>query len=91
MHCSTQDVETLDLLLELPFPDPIIEDEDHVLRTCPLYEDLRNKLIPKTKIYLFSDTGQIFSDSTTIRDIGRFLTKAYDRRFPRTTPCPKPK
>ena len=88
MHCSTQDVETLDLLLELPFPDPIIEDEDHVLRTCPLYEDLRNKLQPKTKTYLSSDVGQIFSDSTTIRDIGRFLTKAYDRRFPRTTQKP---
>ena len=43
-HCSTTDVESLDLLLELPFPDPIIEDELHVLRTCPLYEDLRHYL-----------------------------------------------
>jgi hypothetical protein len=84
-RCSTKDEETLDLLLELrPFPDPIIEDELHVLRICPLYEDLRDKFRPETKISLSSDLGKIFSDSSAIRDIGRFLTKAYERRFPKT-------
>ena len=82
-HCSTEDEETLDLLLELPFPDPVIEDELHVLRTCPLYADLRDKLLPKTKTYLYSDVGLLFKESTTIRDIGRFLTKACERRFPK--------
>ena len=84
-YCSTEDEETLELLLELPFPDPIIEDECHVLRKCPLYEDLRGKLLPKTTTYLSSDIGQIFADSSTIRDVGRFLIKAYEKRFPRKT------
>ena len=79
-HCSTDDVDTLDLILELPFPDPIIEDELHILRTCPLYT---HKLSQQTKTYLFSDISLIFADSTTIRDIGRFLTKVHDRRFPK--------
>ena len=80
-HCSTTDVESLDLLLELPFPDPIIEDELHVLRTCPLYEDLRHCLSQQSKTLLFSDIGQIFAHPTTIGDLGRFLTKAHEQRF----------
>ena len=40
-HRTTKDQEVLDLLMELPFQDPIIEDEIHILRICPLYEDLR--------------------------------------------------
>jgi hypothetical protein len=38
-HCiSTNDQETLDLLMELPYPDPMIEDEIHLY--YPLYEIL---------------------------------------------------
>ena len=84
-HCSTTDVESLDLLLELPFPDPIIEDELHVLRTCPLYEDLRHCLSQQSKTLLFSDIGQIFAHPTTIGDLGRFLTKAHERRLPKAS------
>ena len=35
--CDGQNVATL---AELPFFEPIIEDELHVLRTCPAYHDL---------------------------------------------------
>ena len=65
-HCSTIDVESLDLLLKLPFPDLIIEDELHVLRTCPFYEDVRHCLSPQSKTLLFSDIGQNFAHPTTI-------------------------
>ena len=87
-HCSTTDVDSLDLLLELPFPDPIIEDELHILRTCPLYEDLRHCLSPPSKTLLFSDIGQMFAHPTTIGDLGRFLTKAHERRFPKSLKRP---
>ena len=42
--CSKNDDDTVTLLAELPFFDPIVEDETHVIQTCPLYEDLRKKL-----------------------------------------------
>jgi hypothetical protein len=48
-NCTTKDQEVLELLLVLPFPDPIIEDETQVLKDCPLYEDLRRKLLPQTR------------------------------------------
>ena len=38
--CSHNEDGTVSLLSELPFFDPIIEDE-HVLLTCPLYEPIR--------------------------------------------------
>ena len=40
-HCSSDDISSLGLLLELPFSEPIIEDEPHVLSTCPLYHEHR--------------------------------------------------
>lgn len=67
--------------LELPFPDPIIEDELHVLRKCLLYEDLRHKLSQQTKTYLFSNISRVYSDAATLRDIARFLTKVNNMRF----------
>jgi hypothetical protein len=59
-HCTTNYQETLDLLMELPYPDPIIEDETHILNTCPLYEDLRQKLPPQTRSLLHTEISQIF-------------------------------
>ena len=81
-NCTTKDQEVLELLLVLPFPEPIIEDETHVLKECPLYEDLRRKLLPQTSSLLQSEIGQIFKNSATIRDLGRFLAKVNNRRFP---------
>ena len=42
--CSKNDDDTVTLLAEFPFFDPFVEDETHVIQTCPLYEDLRKKL-----------------------------------------------
>ena len=85
-HCTTENQEVFDLLMELPYPDPIIEDETHILQTCPLYEDLRQRLLPHTSNLIHSDIAQIFRHARTIRDIGRFLTKVNDRRFPKILP-----
>ena len=85
-HCTTENQEVFDLLMELPYPDPIIEDETHILQTCPLYEDLRQRLLPHTSNLIHSDIAQIFRHARTIRDIGKFLTKVNDRRFPKILP-----
>ena len=42
--CSKNDDDTFTLPAELPFSDPIVEDETRVIQTCPLYENLVKKL-----------------------------------------------
>ena len=66
--------------LKLPLSEPIIEDEEHVLLTCPLYEDLRQQLLPATQNLLENDFGSIFENSWTIRDIGNYISKMFERR-----------
>ena len=79
-HCCTEDEALLELLLELPLSEPIIEDENHVLLTCPLYEDLRQQLLPATQNLLENDFGSIFENAWTIRDIGNYISKIFERR-----------
>ena len=79
-HCCTDDEGTLDLLLELPFPTPIIEDEEHVLSDCPLYDDLKDQLCPFTRNLLGEDIALIFENSIAIRDFGSYVRKIFDRR-----------
>lgn len=44
--CSTSNADDLEMLHELPFFEPIYEDEEHFLLECPSYRDLRDHLIP---------------------------------------------
>ena len=44
--CSTDDKELLQLLANLPTVNLIIEDEEHFIRDCPRYEELRSELSP---------------------------------------------
>ena len=82
--CSAEDTESLELILELPFADPIIEDEQHVLLQCPQYEDLRGNLSSRSQEYLLTDIENIFNDLWSIRDVGRFIEKIFEKRFPIT-------
>ena len=80
--CSTDDVEVLECLAEMPLFEPILEDEIHVLRTCPLYEDFRHRLSQPAKTWLFADPAQLFTDGKLIREVSKFLVRADSRRFP---------
>ena len=82
-HCCVDDRETLLNLIELPFFDPIIEDEVHVLSQCPLYEDLREALNDVTREALLTDLPRALSlkDELMTRDIGKFLIKVNERRL----------
>ena len=83
-HCSTEDSEIIDSLCVLPFYDPIIEDEEHVLNDCPLYEDIRTKMKIETREKLTTRSGIkiAFCDVHQIREAARFLRKCHKRRFP---------
>ena len=89
--CSTSSDDTLHGLTELPFFYPIIEDELHVLRTCPLYDDFRHKLSDGVKTNIFSDVKSLFSTATQLRETARFLSKSHRRRFPPNDEVLKPK
>ena len=82
--CSNQDWEIMELLAGLPTFPSIIEDELHVLRSCILYEDLRQRLSQTAKTAIFSDVSLLFSSTTLIRETSRFLGKIHLRRFPKS-------
>ena len=81
--CSTEDRDVLEHFAEMPFFDPIIEDEVHVLRTCSLYEDYRHRLSQRAKTCLFANLEGLFTDTSLIRETVRFLVRANNRRFPK--------
>ena len=70
-------------MAELPFFDPIIEDEVHVLRTCPLYQDNRDRLSPEAKTNLFEGMDLIFTQPKLLKEIAKFLVDIDALRFPR--------
>ena len=75
---------TIDHLAELPFFEPIIEDELHVLRDCPAYNDLRDQLSGTTKTNLLNDDlTSLFDDRRMIQEIAKMLVRVQARRFPK--------
>ena len=66
------DLEAAEYLSELPFFEPIIEDEIHVLRTCPAYHDLRSNLNDSFKTNLFADLAEAFRQT---KELGRYVKK----------------
>ena len=81
--CTTGDQGTVEALAELPFFDPIVEDELHVLRTCQLYEDIRQRLSEGMKNALFANPSDLFQRGELILETAKFLTKIWNRRFPK--------
>ena len=79
-HCTDQDA--LELLLALPGDTiPIIEDEFHVLITCPQYEDIRNKLDKKTREALVNNMQSLFEEEKVTK-IANYISKVFKKRFP---------
>ena len=64
-QCCDEDM--VKLLAELPFFDPILEDEVHVLQQCPLYSDLRESLSDAAKACLSHDLTTLFDDQQFTR------------------------
>ena len=66
------------MLAELPFFDPIIEDELHV----PSYHDLRLGLSHSNKTHLFSEPINMFHPDN-IRETAAFVERLLERRHPK--------
>ena len=79
---SCCDIQEAELLSELPFFEPIIEDEHHVLRTCPAYHDIRLALSFKNKTCLFANTALMFHPEN-VRETARYVKRIHERRYPK--------
>ena len=83
VYCSA-DLETMDHLSAMPYFDPIIEDENHVLFECPQYEEERLLLnkIQKDAVKSLDDFKRSLTCADGIRRMARFLNRCHKRRFP---------
>lgn len=79
---SCCDVNETELLAELPFFEPIIEDEYHVLRTCPAFHDIRLALSDNNKTCLFANIGMMFHPEN-VQETARYARRIHDRRYPK--------
>ena len=69
-HVCTN-MENAVLLSTLPLYHPIVEDENHVLLTCPGYHNIRLELEDIIKNLIFTDMCQAFKCTTKI---AKFVT-----------------
>ena len=82
-HCCNQEVE---LLQQLPFAEtPILEDERHILASCPAYHHLRLQLNDHIKSTLVAWDERITSlfEESSMTEFGLYVHKIFRERFPK--------
>ena len=68
----------------LPFHDTIIEDENHILVTCPRYHALRTLLHEDTKsLLLRNEDHHLLFQPEHVQHFGRYVKKIFNLRFPK--------
>ena len=68
----------------LPFHDTIIEDENHILVTCPRYHALRTLLHEDTKsLLLRNEDHHLLFLPEHVQHFGRYVKKIFNLRFPK--------
>ena len=73
--CTTDDLETFELLTQLPFRQNIVEDEKHVLLQCPSYAHIREQHLEMKEPRLpIVHLRHIFKE--TPHEVAIFLRKA---------------
>ena len=81
-HCCSDD--EVYLLSQLPFFDPIIEDEQHFIFACPLYNDVKKHVKRMTMdIISNGETKQLFGHPLHVKEFARYLTRCQKVRFPK--------
>ena len=79
--CCTQDRSVLELLVNLPNSEVIMEDEVHFLRDCGNYEDLRAEQSPRMYSILQSDISALFDQHLLLLESSNYIYKLFKRRF----------
>ena len=81
--CCSREVE---LLQQLPFAEEsIVEDERHILATCPAYQHLRTHLSDhvKSSIVAWDERVPSLFEETSMMEFGLFVHKIFQHRFPK--------
>ena len=73
---------TLELLLQLPEANPIIEDEVHFLGSCSRYQTMRASIKEPTKTLLLNGAYKTLFLEEHIGEFTKFLTQIFKTRFP---------
>lgn len=84
--CCLNEEESSEVLLlmeHLPFYEPILETEHHVLTECPAYHHIRYKLSEDLKsLIMCLEYGTIMEQPSLIDEFGVYLIKCYNLRHP---------
>ena len=80
--CTTDNAE---LFLNLPFADdPVIEDELHVLISCPKYHEHRTNLESPTKCQLLrNEEHWLLFQGDNVQPFAKYVKKIFATRFPK--------
>ena len=74
-------------LEQLPFFEPtIIESEDHVLTTCPMYDPIRSALSDNLKSLLMLHEYKLIMSSNHAKEFGKYVHECFKLRNPKQTP-----
>ena len=84
--CSSDDIDTMSMLNECAFFEPIIEYKKHVLMECPLYQEYRTKLSNRTNNMIDTSEGlrKITQDKILARHLGKFLKRCHSLKLLKT-------
>ena len=83
--CNNKDAT--EYLSILPFyEEALVEDERHILITCPRYDKIRSSLPNNIKSLLLSEVSLLFED-TNIKIFSNYVRRILDTRFPKVQKC----
>ena len=79
--CTTDDKGLLQLLANLPTIKLILEDEQHFLRDCPNYEELRNERSPVYKELLKNGDFEAIFSKDHVTETAKYIYKLSLKRY----------
>lgn len=82
--CSKEEISQLELLEGLPYFNPILETEQHVITECPGYHHLRINLSEHLKCQLLlCDYTYVLNHPILAEELGSFLSRSFLLRNPK--------
>ena len=82
-RCNTFTADEAEDFIHLPFADPILEDETHVLVTCPRYHFIRSSISSDILCSILRwDWKELFHEQN-INEFASYVCRIFQERFPK--------